>query len=99
MGTSAGNVLAVIDEALADYSVSGDAMRWAPPKAAVTFTWDAEAEKGGSAMFTGVDALALAGLRPGGVVWVDGKRYVITWVTEREEEGLERFEIELEPAH
>lgn len=92
--TDAGNVLGMIDEALADYSVSGDAMRWAPPKASATFTWDEDAEEGGSAMFTGVDVMALEDLRPGSRVWVDGRPYIVLTKAETAERG---FMIELAP--
>jgi hypothetical protein len=86
--------LALIDNALGgDYEVSGDAMRCAPPRVAVTFTWDEDAEIG-SVMFTGVDMEAVLGIRPGSVVRVDGRRCVVTWVTEDETRG---FMIDLTP--
>ena len=91
--TDAGNVLATIDSALADYEVSGDAMRWAPPTSSATFTWDEEAETG-SGMFTGVDTMALEGLSAGSRVWVDGRPYIVVSKVETAERG---FMFELAP--
>ena len=87
-------VLAAIDNALGDGLSSPDAMRWAPPRSAVTFTWDTTAENG-SAMFSSVDTLAIESLLPGHFVHIDGRRYQITSKVETAERG---FEIELERA-
>jgi hypothetical protein len=91
--TSTDSVLGMIDSALADSSVGCDAMRWAPPKVNVTFTWDEDAEIG-AVMFTGVDMEAVLGIRPGSVVVVDGRRCVVTYVAEDDVRG---FVIDLAP--
>jgi hypothetical protein len=69
------SVLESIDSALDDWSVSGDAMRMAPPRLDAIFSWDVRdgsSLERASATFSAVDLQSMAQLQPGQRVWVDG---------------------------
>lgn len=68
-------VLSAIDSALDDWTVSGDAMRMAPPQLDAVFSW--EIRNGCNtepvfAVFSNVSLESLLRLQPGDRIWVDG---------------------------
>jgi hypothetical protein len=89
------SVLESIDLALDDWTVSGDAMRMAPPRLDAIFSWDVRDGSNlerASATFNAVDLQSMAQLQPGERIWVDG---IPRRITERLEScGLVCFILE-----